>query len=140
MSVLDEVGAYLVAQGLGVLDDDLFLGTMPPDQPDDKDVMVCVREYPGLEGVSGFGTPGLFHETPAIQVVCRGKPKAYAAPRAKAELIYQALARVQAEALGGTFYHWIHPRNPPTDILGKDENERVRISFNCLCEKEPSAA
>lgn len=139
MSILAEVGAYLVAQGLGEINVSLFLGTMPPDQGDEA-VITSVREYPGLEGVMGFGTPDIKEETPAIQLVFRGKPHDYAGPRAKAEQVYQALARVQAEQLSGTFIHWIHPRQPPSDILGRDDNERVRISFNCLVEKEPSAA
>jgi hypothetical protein len=139
VSVLAELGAFLVTQGLGVLDSTLFLGTLPPDQTEGT-VIVALREYPGLEGVMGFGSAGIKEETPGIQVIVRGDPNSYAPVRAKAELVYRALATVEAQSLSGTFYHSIHPRQPPSDILGKDENQRVRISFNVLAEKEPSAA
>lgn len=134
MSVLNEIAAHLATLGVGVVGTSLFIGTLP-DSP-----VVCgaVYEYGGLASEMGFGAAGVKYETPAVQVVFRGDPEDYAGPRAKAETAYRGLAAVEAELLGATFYHWIHPQQPPF-LLKRDENERVLIAFNVLCEKELSA-
>lgn len=135
MSVLNEIAAHLAAEGLGTLNVDLFIGKLP----NDPDACGVVYETGGIPPEYGFGAAGVKHETPAIQVVFRGALGDYAGPRAKAESAYRALAAVEAQALSGTFYHWIHPQQSPF-LLNRDQPERVLIAFNCLCEKEPSAA
>lgn len=135
MSVLNEIAAHLVAQGLGVLGTDLFIGKLP----NDPDACGVVYETGGLAPEMGFGAAGVKHETPAIQVVFRGAPGDYAGPRAKAESAYRALAAVEAQALSGTFFHFVHPQQSPF-LLNRDQAERVLLAFNALCEKEPSAA
>jgi hypothetical protein len=139
--ILDEVAAFLVAQGLGVLNVDLFAGKLP----NDPNACCAVYEYPGMPGEFGFGAPGgVIHETPGIQVVFRGEPHDYVGPRVKAQAAYLALSKVQAEPLSGTFYHWIHPQHTPTPLgpgpEGRDGLDRIVVKCSYLCEKEPSAA
>lgn len=134
MSLGTEIVAKLVALGLGVSGTSLFIGLMP----DTPNVCGTVYEYPGLEPVMGFGSPGIDFETPAIQVVFRGEPRDYATPRANAESAYRGLAAVEATTLSGTFYHTITPRQAPF-LMRRDENERVYIACNFLCEKALSA-
>lgn len=135
MSVLNEIAAHLVAQGLGTLNTDLFIGKLPNDPA----ACGAVFEYGGPPPEMGFGAAGVKHETPGVQVVFRGAPHDYAGPRTKAETAYRALAAVEAQPLSGTFYHWIHPQHSPF-LHERDDAERVLIAANYLCEKEPSAA
>jgi hypothetical protein len=140
VATLNEIAAKLAALGLGTLGVDLFIGFLPATPP----ACGAVYEQGGLAPELGFGQPGILFETPALQVVFRGAPGDYAGPRAKAEAAYQGLAAVEAQTLsagaGGTsaFYHWIHPQQAPF-LLDRDDSQRVRIAFNALCEKEPSA-
>ena len=101
------------------------------------DVCTTVYETGGGGADLGLGVDGIQYEYPAIQVVCRGAAKDYATPRATAQLIYKGLPKIQAESLSGVYYHWIRPMQAPF-VLRRDENERVLIAVNFLCEKEPS--
>jgi hypothetical protein len=134
MTVLEEVGAFLAAAGLGVIGADLFLGKLPNDPP----ACGAVYEYGGFAPEGQFGASGIRHETPAIQVVFRGEPHDYAGPRAKAKTAFVALTNVETQSLSGTFYHWIHAQQSPF-LLQRDDAERTLIACNYLCEKEPSA-
>jgi hypothetical protein len=134
VTVLDEIAAFLQDQGLGVVQVDLFTGTLPNDPP----VCGSVQEYPAVPPEFGFGFAGVNFETPGVQVLFRGEPHDYAGPRAKAEAAYRALSAVSAQPLSGTFYHHIHPQHSPFP-LGRDDDQRVMIVCSYLCEKEPSA-
>ena len=134
MSVLNELAAKLAALGVGTVGTDIFLGAMP------EDVAACcaLYEYGGSAPEFALGAAGVSFENPSVQVVFRGTPHDYAGPRAKAETAYRGLAAVEATALSGTFFHWIHPMQSPF-LLRRDESERVLIATNYACQKEPSA-
>ncbi len=137
MAVLNEIAAKVASLTGLVVGTSIHLGMMP----ETPDVCCAVYEYGGLAPEFGFGTAGIFFETPAVQVVFRGTAYDYATPRASAATAYAGLAAVEASTLtGGTsaFYHTVHPNGPPF-MLQRDANQRVYIAFNCLCEKELSA-
>lgn len=146
MAVLNEIAAKIAALGLGTVGTNIFWGSMP-ETPDE---CCAVYEYGGSPPEMGFGTAGIHFETPAVQVVFRGPvpgpgvATSYSGPRAKAETAYRGLAAVEVATLsagaGGTsaLYHWIHPQQAPF-LMRRDEQDRVYIAFNCLCQKEPSA-
>ena len=139
MALLDEVAAKLQTLSVGTIGVDLFKGTMP----ETPDACTAVFEYGGVAPTMGFGSAGIFYESPSVQIVCRGVKDDYSTPRSLAETAYEGLASVEASTLsvsGGTsaFYHWIHPNQPPFQMQ-RDVNGRVYIAFNCLVEKELSA-
>ncbi len=133
MPFLNEIATYLAANGVGVVATSIFVGRMP----DAPDACCTLYEPPGLAPNHGFGVAGIQFETPSVQVVCRGVPDDYATPRALAATAWNALSEVQGEALSGTNYNMITPRQSPFEMK-RDERGRVHIAFNALCEKEPS--
>jgi len=145
MATPHELAAKLAVLGLGTVGTDIFVGYMPAS----PDECCAVYEYGGAAPTFGFGTPGLFYEAPAVQVVFRGpRPgpgvtTAYSGPRTKVEAAYQGLAAVETTTLagGGTsgFYHYIRPQQAPL-MIGHDDEKRALIAVNFLIEKEPSVA
>lgn len=137
MAFLDEIAAKLAALGCGTVGTTIHKGMMP----ETPDACVAVYEYGGVAPEFGFDTAGIRYETPAVQVVCRGVAHDYTTPRATAQTAYTGLAAVEATTLsgGGTsaLYLTIHPQQSPF-LMQRDDNNRVYIAFNCLCEKELS--
>ncbi len=134
-TVLDELGAFLVAEGVvTAIGTDLFLEYMP----NTPNACLLLRQTPGRPPVGGFGTAGIRFEYPNVQVVARGVKDDEQTPRALAESAYTKLAEVQAVALSGTNYLTVQPLQAPSGVLGDDELGRPRISFNCNCGKELS--
>lgn len=145
MAVIHEIAAKLATlSGLGAVGTTIFPGYMPAS----PDECCAVYEYGGAAPTFGFGSPGLHFEAPAVQVVFRGpRPgpgvtTAYSAPRTKAETAYRGLSAVEVTTLtgGGTsaLYHYIRPQQAPL-MISHDDEKRVLIGVNFLCEKEPSA-
>jgi hypothetical protein len=133
MPVLNEIAAKLEAVGLGTQTVDIFVGRLEAE----PDVQIAVATYGGLAPEFGFGTAGVKYETPAVQIRVRGVEQDLLGPMARAKTAHDELAKVEATALSGVFYHWIHPQQPPFE-LERDQKGRVIVAFNCLCEKEPS--
>lgn len=133
MSVLAELGSFLQTRGVGTVGSDLFLGTLP----DVPDACGALREYPGPPPELGFGALGLVFETPAVQVVFRGAPNSYPAPRAKAEAAYRALAELQVTNVSGADYLIVTPQQAPF-LLERDDKLRPVIAFNVHCYKRLS--
>lgn len=132
MALLDEIADKLAAVGLGTVNTDIFVGSMP----EDPNICISVNEYSGSAPLHGFGTPGIKHEFPSVQVLVRGEPFDYIGPKTRATTAWAELAKVQAQALGSTFYLMIRPNQSPF-ILRRDETKRVVIACNYTCEKEP---
>ena len=133
--VLEEVITFLAAEGLGTDGTDLFRARMP-DAPDACGV---VYETGGIAPDLGFGASTVRFESPALQVVFRGAAQDYDGPRAKAKTAWASLASVEAQALTGTTYNWIHPLQSPFPLGEPDEKQRLSIAFNVLVEKEITA-
>jgi hypothetical protein len=110
-------------------------GSMPAT----PDTMGAVYEYGGSQAMAGFSYPGIQHENPSVQVVFRGGPGDYLAPRQKAEAAYRALTQIQAKVLSGTKYLFVSAIQSPF-LLTRDDNERVLIACNYSITKELSAA
>ena len=117
------------AQGLGTVNTDIFLGS----EPDAPDACVIVREYAGEKSEYTFG-PTIAYENPRVQIVCRAKD--YLSARTKAEAVYKAVDVAEA-SLTGVHYLRIEPLQPPFPI-GRDNNDRRLIAFNCAVMKEQS--
>ena len=122
--MLDEIGAYLEAQGLGTLATDLFLGEMPSE----PDTCVVVHEYEGGPPVHfmGIAAGTAIWEQPRVQVMTRSK--SYATARSKAKDAFNKLDG-HSGTLSGTEYGYIRALGSP-GLLGKDGNDRVLVVCN----------
>lgn len=138
MSFLDEIGARLVAQGVGVLDEDIFLGTtgiIPP-------VGLVDRAYLHLKETGGLASAKTQNDTATQRPTAQLSSRAIGYPVARALLkkAYDALGGANGLynlTLSGTWYVSIKSRQEPTDI-GKDGTGRVESVFNIEVEKAPS--
>jgi hypothetical protein len=127
--VVEELGAFLVAQGLAVLNADLWLHVMP-DEPDDAAVII---EYAGDEPDYVQNDRKVELEYPRVQVAVRGElPEV---TRLRAEQIYQSLMMIDNELLSGTRYLSCLPVDTPA-MLGRDESGRFMSTINFRVEKE----
>ncbi len=130
--ILPELGAYLVAQGIGTLATDLFLGFLP-DTPDD---CVVLYEYGGLASEHTFkATPGAAWENPRVQIVARAK--VYNTGRTKIENTYKKLDGLINTTMTGVRYLGIFAIQSPF-FLDRDERGRNKFAFNAQVMKELS--
>jgi len=128
--LLDAVGAYVDAGSALTVGTDLFKGLMP----ETPDVCVALYETPGeraLEMVGG-STPTV--ERPHLQVVARATD--YVTARTNSQTVHGILQAVTDLNLSGVRYLRIQPLQAPY-LMGRDENRRVKVVFNCSVEKEP---
>lgn len=129
--LLNEVGLYLEEQGVATRANDLWLGSRP-EQPDQ---ILYVLEYPGMapEYQNDGTSTGPVRERPQIQVTGRGRD--YESVRALVQAAWVALSRVTNQVLSGVRYIEIRPSSSPA-LIGRDQNDRVLISFNASVVKE----
>lgn len=136
--VLDEIGAYLVAQLAYVLDgttDDgkaLYLQTMP-DKPDQ---VVALYLPPGAAPAYTMG-PTVAYENPHVQVLGRSKPFEADVIFDRLRAIYRLLDTAEV-TLSGTRYLVIEPVDSP-GLIDRDDAERVTMGFNLQVQKVRSA-
>jgi hypothetical protein len=128
---IDDLAAYAVAQGIGVLGSTMqrFALTSSPD------AQVALIPYAGLPSEQAFGSDALKWEFPRIQVVSRGPKNDPRAAFQKAHDAYLAYGRIAAESLSGTFWHGVKVLQPPFS-MGVDDNGRPLYGFNLAIEKE----
>jgi hypothetical protein len=124
--MIDDIAVYLAAQGLGIIEKNLFKGSMP-DKPDS---CIGVFEYSG-------SPPDLAHdgaeiENPGLQI--RVRDKSYATGRTKIESIIRALHPSTNITMGTTFYLSITVNQSPIP-LGSDQNGRQEWSVNFTVNK-----
>lgn len=130
--LLDEVGTYLQAQGVGTLGTDLFKGDMPPD----INTVIAIIETPGFGPQDQMGSgqqPGF--EQPGFQILCRAPT--YGVARQKADAAWKALTKVANTTLSGVAYQRIKPTQSPF-LVGRDDNQRVLVNCNYQVWKVPS--
>jgi hypothetical protein len=134
--LLDDLGTYLQAQGIGTVGTTLFKGGIPQDAPavSVQDALVALIETPGLPPMHVHSVPGPDVEQPTVQVVSRGTPYAYAVARTKAEAAFVTLDSVHNQMLGSTFYLWILALQSPF-LSHVDDLNRPHIVFNVRCAK-----
>src|SRR5438309_2178295 len=102
--LLDEVGTYLQAQGVGTLGTNMFKGDLPPD----VDTVIAIIETGGFAPADQMGSqtlPG--YERPSIQILCRAPT--YGTARTNADAAWRALTKVTNQLLSGKLYQRIAP-------------------------------
>jgi hypothetical protein len=125
---VDELATYLAAYSPSLsltVATNLFKFSMTPS----PDAQVALIPYGGAEAEGAFGKDGVRWEHSRIQVVCRGAKDDHRTPANKADAVYLALAKVNAENLSGVFYHRAWPLQAPNH-MGTDAQGRPLIGFN----------
>lgn len=123
MALLDDLLDFLAAQNLGTKGVDIFATTMP----DDPDAIIQVSEYSGRRPEGVLGSPVPIARFPRVQIMVRDSR--YVTARARAESVYQLLAPVANQQMGGTRINSIWPLQEPA-LLENDENGRSIMVFN----------
>jgi minor capsid protein len=134
VSFLDEVAAYLVAQNVGVLGTNIFLGSRAVI-PTGSGPFLSLIETGGTEATRVHNIAGPSTQRPTAQLLVRAG--SYQAARTMSKAAYTVLNGVWNTTLSGTFYQKITARQEPTDI-GLDGSGRVMVVFNIDAQKQPS--
>jgi hypothetical protein len=132
MATLDQLSTYLDSEDVGTEGTDLFTTEMP----DHPDACVALFETGGRDPDPGFGASAVRIERPAVQILARGAPDDYNGPRAKAQAAWDAMLKIEGEALSGVQYWLVQALQSPFHVT-TDENDRLLFSSNFLIEKEP---
>ena len=131
---LDEIAARLVAQGVGTVGSNIFLGSKAV-------IPVGAGPYLTLTETGGSAPTRVHNEAPAhtqrptAQIAVRAQ--SYLTARTMAKAAYLALDGVFNTTISSVFYQSITARQEPTDI-GLDELKRPMVVFNIECEKAAS--
>ena len=127
--VVEELAAYLSAQGLGVLGTDMWLH-VSPNEPDEQ---MTIIEYAGDEPEFTQNDRGVDTENPRVQIAVRSEQPEVA--RLLAEQVYQALMKIRNELLNGTRILWCRPIDVPA-LAGRDDSGRFLVTCNFNVKKE----
>ena len=134
--LLDELGAYLQAAGIGTLSQSLFKGSLPLDTPaTTDDAIVALIEVPGSPPLRSHDQPPSRIGQPHVQVVSRGAPYGYMAARQKAHDAWMALDGLANQVLSGTKYLTIMALQEPF-LLRIDSDHRPHIVFSVRIQME----
>ncbi len=135
MPFLDEVAAYLAAQGVGTVGSNIFLGSKA-SIPEGSGPYLTLVETGGMAPTRVQNKTSGNTQRPTAQVAVRAST--YNVARMMLKAAYTALDGVFNTTLSGTFYLRIVPRQEPTDLGVLDGKGRPVIVFNIEAEKEPS--
>jgi hypothetical protein len=144
MPALEELGQYLVDQGLGsTLGDDVQIG-LPPATPDN---LISVMPTAGIPPVRTFGNavgaPAVLR--PSFQILVRNTD--YLTARDNALSVWQVLDNLPEQTLQGTsasgttsarYLHVTCDQSEPIS-LQPDDSDRFRFVVNISVHKETSA-
>lgn len=127
--VVEELAAYLTAQGLAILNTDTWLH-VSPDEPDEQ---MTIIEYAGDEPEYIQNERRVDTENPRVQIAVRsGQPEV---ARLRAEQVYQSLMDIRNEVVDGTKILWCRPIDNPA-LVGRDESGRFLVTVNFSVKKE----
>lgn len=118
MAMVEEIGTFLAAAGVGTLGTDLFIDNMP-DSPDT--CVAVIESIVGLPPTRTLGSGLPVTEMPRFQVYARAASKTTA--HAKAKAAWDALEVVADQTLSGTRYERIEALQSPF-LLKRDDADR----------------
>lgn len=134
MSLLSEISAYLVAEGVATATGTDLFAYLPDGT---TSLVMAIYETGGVEADQTFES-GPVVTMPTFQFVARSATaNDYAAARAKVKAAYDAFHLVSNETLSGTMYYDIRAIDEPMPIR-RDETQRVIIGCNFMARKEAS--
>jgi hypothetical protein len=132
--ILDEVAAHLQAEGIGIIGQTLFMGSMPQDEPGTggQDAITAILEIPSRGPLRNHDRALL--ELPRLQIQTRGAPYGYPAARQKAQEAWDALEAVTNQVLSGVTYLRIEAQRSPF-WLRTDDMNRPHLVFDVECSR-----
>lgn len=140
--MLDEIGAYLEAQGVGTVKTSSNDPTSWPIYkggvfPANVDEVVSIASGPSDPPIDTMGsTVGqIVAEEEALVVQARSED--YTSAEARAWAAWNVLHKLGETTLSGTRYLYISARQMPFPI-GRDDKGRWLLGFNCSVTKEKS--
>jgi len=131
--MLDDIAAFLEAEGVGVVGTDIFKAIHPDTAPETS---MTIYEYAGRPPMDQFGeddVPSI--ERPGLQVIARSPN--YQDARNFLQDAYNALCKIANEVLGTTLYERVQPVQSPFP-MGRDANSRALVTVNFSVWKDPS--
>lgn len=133
MALLEEVAAWLVAQGITtpVTRDQL------PDTPDQVLVVAASDGFPATHTMGGGGAGSAKLQNPGLQVLARGPRNDRAAARTLLASARAKLDGLTNATLSGCRYVSIFAANEP-HFVESDKNERPVYAQDFTVVKEPS--
>jgi hypothetical protein len=131
---LDEIAARLVAQGVGTIGSNIFLGSKAVI-PTGVGPYLSLIETGGSSPLRIQNVAAAHVQMPTAQVAVRAQ--SYLLARTMIKAAYLALDGVYNTSLSGVFYQSITARQEPTDI-GLDALDRPLLVFNIVCMKAAS--
>lgn len=134
MALLDDLGTFLAAAGIGLYDRVGVTSTIfYPQMPDAPDSCVALIPY-GSEppGPYLFDSSLPQWETPRVQLISRDAD--YDTAFARAYSAYKAFAGVSDLAIGTTHYFFVRAIQSPFS-LGRDERNLWRVALNVRCQR-----
>ena len=132
MSLLDDLAAKLVADGVAVLSSNLFLGSKAVI-PSGDGPYISLNETGGVAPTRVQNKAAANTRRPTVQVLTRAK--SYVDAKAKADAAYASLDGVFNATLNGVPYIKITARQEPTDMGVDATGLRVMLVFNLDVEK-----
>lgn len=140
MSLLDDIGAYLQAQGIGTLGSTLFLSQLP--ESTSTGTVVGILESPAARpatrAMTGtVGTQAVRLEWPRIQIQARSA--LYGPGRDKITDVVHRLDNLGPIVWSGVRYEKITCLTRPARLLRRDSNDRTIFYAEFEIAKEPSS-
>ncbi len=141
MSLLDDLAAKLVADGIGVIGTSIFWSSGAVI-PSGAGPYISLNEVGGVQPTRIQNQRAVATQRPTVQVLVRSGAvsgqSAWASARAKAWAVYQSLDGIFDTTLSGTRYLKIAAKQEPTDMGFDATGNRVQVVFNLEIEKYPS--
>lgn len=142
MSMLDEVAAYLEAQGIGTVKTSsnnptswpIYKGGVFPANVDEAMTVAAGPSDPPTD-VMGSTVGAVVAENDALVIQARSFD--YTSAETKAQAAWDVLHKLGNVTLNGTRYLLVMARQLPFPI-GRDDKQRWLIGFNCDVAKEKS--
>ena len=132
---LDEIGAKLVADGVGVLGTSIFFSSAAI-VPSGPGPFLTLSETGGMAPTRTQNKFGAATQQPTAQILVRATN--YVVARDMCRAAYNSLDGVFNATLSGVFYLSIKARQEPTDMGSESGTGRVQVVFNIEVEKQPS--
>ncbi len=134
--LLDEIGAYLVAQGIATDPGSLFKGWVPDGTGVPDDVVVLLQ-LPGEPNVYTFGGGQAAIEKPRLKVIVRNTDSSTA--ESLCGQVARSLEVVANQSLSGTWYdHILVVRGPYQQPPYRDHKPRWLWAVEFRIQKAPS--
>ena len=134
MPLLDDLAAHLVADLGLTLGDDLHIGSMRDDLPEEVTVLYEAVGPSDEDTLGGDGSPAV--RMASVQVRTRADVWDYETARARCEAARASLVKVVNETLGSTYYLRVSQLNGPVP-LGRDEADRWEFVCNLVVSWQP---